>query len=244
MQFVKQFDTVIACSKTVSKNILPFGIRSQVITNAFDDSIIPDTVKAKSKGDLRKELNIPKGGKVFITISSNLPGKNIPFIIDAFCDAENLRGDVLLVAGFVRPSILDRYRGVSKIRFLGRVKNIFEYYKASDFFISASLSEGMPNGVLEVMAMGVPVILSDIGAHKEIARSVDYPIGAIFRNHDAGDFTRSITEVKTADWERLSRNCVNCIKTCFDGSRMSKDYQKLYRSLYHSIADNYGTKCV
>ncbi|MFH1772290.1 MAG: glycosyltransferase family 4 protein [Candidatus Omnitrophota bacterium] len=41
-------------------------------------------------------------------------------------------------------------------------------YQEADIFINPSLDEGMPNAVLEAMACGLPIIASDIPAHREL----------------------------------------------------------------------------
>ena len=38
------------------------------------------------------------------------------------------------------------------------------YLRAADYYVSASRTEGMPLGVLEAMAEGLPLLLSDIPA--------------------------------------------------------------------------------
>ena len=48
------------------------------------------------------------------------------------------------------------------------IGHVQEYLGASNYFISASLAEGLPNSVLEAMACGLPCILSNIPPHVEI----------------------------------------------------------------------------
>ena len=50
----------------------------------------------------------------------------------------------------------------------GLVHNVADYLRAADLFVSASHAEGMPNAVLEALAASLPVILSDIPAHREV----------------------------------------------------------------------------
>jgi glycosyltransferase involved in cell wall biosynthesis len=64
---------------------------------------------------------------------------------------------------------LVREEGLSGRVFLpGYVTNIWRWMKRADVFVSASLFEGMPNTVMEAMACGCPIVVSDIPSHREI----------------------------------------------------------------------------
>ena len=55
-----------------------------------------------------------------------------------------------------------------QIHFMGKRADVALFLQNSDVFVSASDSEGLPNAVLEALACGCSVILSDIPQHKEI----------------------------------------------------------------------------
>ena len=59
--------------------------------------------------------------------------------------------------------------GVS-LRFLGNVahEELPELYRAHDAFVLPSRNEGMSNTVLEAMASGLPVIVTDVGGTAEL----------------------------------------------------------------------------
>lgn len=59
----------------------------------------------------------------------------------------------------------------SRVRFTGLIPReaVYDAMTDSDVFVSGSLWEGLPIAVLEVMALRMPVILSDIEPHREIA---------------------------------------------------------------------------
>ena len=50
----------------------------------------------------------------------------------------------------------------------GFESNLLGYLKYADILVNPSLSEGLPNIVLEALASNVPVILTNVGGHPEI----------------------------------------------------------------------------
>jgi glycosyltransferase involved in cell wall biosynthesis len=64
----------------------------------------------------------------------------------------------------------------NSVRFLGKIPReaVYEHLDRSRLLISASRGEGLPVGVLEALACGCPVVLSDIPPHREIAMDADF----------------------------------------------------------------------
>jgi len=59
--------------------------------------------------------------------------------------------------------------GINKsVEFAGQVNNVFEQIQSFNLFVSASLWEGLPTVIIEAMAMGVPVIATDIAGTGEL----------------------------------------------------------------------------
>lgn len=54
------------------------------------------------------------------------------------------------------------------VLFAGSVSNVQEYLQSSDFFVFASESEALPLALLEALAVGLPVLASDIGGCRAI----------------------------------------------------------------------------
>jgi glycosyltransferase involved in cell wall biosynthesis len=80
---------------------------------------------------------------------------------------------VLLLAGWLHPEA-DNIRTLTRelnlgdsVRFLGAVDDVAGLLSASDLGVFSSRSEGCPNGLLECMASGLPVVGTDIPGIRE-----------------------------------------------------------------------------
>ncbi len=96
-------------------------------------------------------------------------------------------------------------RHLESRRLLGRVavldprpnKDVFALLAEADlfFFPSRHEGEGMPNSVLEAMAVGLPVVASNVGAIPEI---IDVPDGGMLLDpEDVDGFVRAIDHLRT-----------------------------------------------
>jgi glycosyltransferase involved in cell wall biosynthesis len=98
------------------------------------------------------------------------------------------RNGVLLLAGrdgnrsiHLKGLAFDLGLGGQEVRFLGPVKDISGLLYATDLLVHSSFLEGCPNGVLEAMAVGLPVAATDIPGIREAVGPAGYehlaPVG-------------------------------------------------------------------
>lgn len=93
--------------------------------------------------------------------------KNIPLLLEAFRDFHSSHPDYQLTIygeGKRRAAIeatIDSLGISRQVELAGHVSNVHERLAGGAFFVSSSDYEGLPNSLLEAMAMGMPVISTD-----------------------------------------------------------------------------------
>ena len=74
----------------------------------------------------------------------------------------------------------------------GARDNVYDYLSVTDLYVSASLSEGLPFNVMEAMACGLPILISDTKGQRDLMRDRReclYPLG------DADTFCREVRRI-------------------------------------------------
>ena len=104
----------------------------------------------------------------------------------------------------------------------------------SDIFVSASLSEGLPNSVLEAGTAGLPMILSDIPQHREIWDS-ESEIVSFFPVKDKEILKEKMEEMINRKRDISLRYKISAnISERFNSIRMSKLYQSFYNEMLNN----------
>lgn len=223
---IKRIQLPIACSKTVMKKFEDtYQIKVNFIQNGIDtEKFAPLT---KDKNELRKSLNLPVDRQIFIVSGALSHLKNSKIIIEAF-QLQKKKNSILLFLGNgeLYDTLLSSYKS-ENIHFTGRVDNVKNYLQASDYYISASLTEGLPNSVLEAISAGLPVILSKIPPHIEIIGD-NYPY--LFDPFNSEELSNKMKLIVQNENQLFSLRHSLKIKNNFSAHLMSDKYQLLYQS--------------
>lgn len=189
--------------------------------------------KNGQKEVMRNKLNLPIDKKIYVYAGQFVARKDQKFLLELFAEENSLNDYVLLLLGNGADfsSLKEKYGDMSNIIMPGSVNNVNEYLQASDVYIASSKSEGLPNGVLEAMAVGLPVILSNIEQHKEVYDE-NPKIGALYQIGDKEDCLKKILELDESKQSICSDEAYKCAHEQFSAERMSKQYQKEYIRLY------------
>ena len=217
-------DNVICCSKSICdmmKNDYPSRIFSYVQNGVDVEKYKPVSKNEKKK--LRNKYGFGDSIKIYITAGSFIPRKKIEETISGFIMSKNTGVLLLLGDGILWNELHDKYCDMGNIIFLGKKDKITDYLQLSDVFISSSESEGLPNSVLEAIACGLPVILSDIPQHKEIIQELPNA-GKCYELGNIDELANKINKVNIVNKSNLENSP-------FTMKKMSKKYTEYYEGI-------------
>ncbi len=169
--------------------------RFKLIYPIIDEAPI-EKVRSYDRDRARKTLGIAGDRPVFTIVGriDRLKGHRIA--LDAFerLDAAGVKALLVMVGAMQDPTVLrDTDLRRENVRYLSYYEPIEEVWAASDFFLIPSLSEGTPLVLVEYLALGTPVIASDISGNGELIRNGWN--GFLFRTGDAEDLAGKIAAV-------------------------------------------------
>ena len=156
-----------------------------------------------NKEELKQKYELPKD-KYIIGYICRISEQKRPFLLlEIAKKLKQTRDDfVILVVGDGNllnkmKSVANKYKLTNNMIFLGRTNKTDEIYSISDLTINCSIKEGLALTAYESLAMGIPVVSSDVGGQKEL---IDETTGVIVpcmqKEEDITDCNYSEEEVQ------------------------------------------------
>ena len=172
---------VVAVSEDLASKIDVILGRSKttaVLPNVVDTDLF---CPGPSEEDLRRSCGIGDDEAVMGFSGELRHKKGLPFLLSCLAEVRKKRPACLLVIGEVRAREqehlarfgLDNPDDRTRILVTGHLEqniDVVRHLRLCDVFLMPSLWDGMPNAVLEAMAVGRPVIASDAGGIPEIIK--------------------------------------------------------------------------
>lgn len=236
LRALRRIDHPVACSQAVAQTLQDHGIEMPAIQNGVDVARFQPADPEERKA-LRAKLSLPEQATVFISVGALIERKDPETVIRGFLERARSQNDVLVLLGDGPRMEACRRLAASKpdasgaegiVRLEGQVSNVAEYLRAADYFVSMSHSEGLPNTVMEALACGLPVVLSDIESHREFFPE-ELPTERFVQAGDPAALAHALNRIREADWTRLSRQARTHAVDRFSAEAMSRRYQQLYR---------------
>lgn len=164
-------DAIISVSDAVRSQILKYVPEKKVLT--IYNGISPARFRGIPASISRRDLNLKDDDLVVGTVARLIPSKGVQTLIEAVSLISRITPNLWLVVVGDGPERqkLEKYakrlglRG--RVSFLGWRDDVPELMAGWDCFALPSLSEGFNISVLEAMASGLPVVVSDLPALRE-----------------------------------------------------------------------------
>ena len=125
--------------------------------------------------DARRRLGIGESAEVLLNVGRQEYQKGQRFLLKAVASLAGSRPrTVLLIAGrkgHASAELRELHEALDlgdRVRFLGHRDDVPELMAAADVFVFPSLYEGLGGAVIEAMALGLPVVASDLPALREV----------------------------------------------------------------------------
>lgn len=173
-------DVSCACSVESAKALYGPRIHPVIVNNAIDVGryMNPDVDEINN---LRRELCIPEGTKVYGNLSRYANPKNITFVVDVFNEIHKKEPSSILILAGKKGDLYEctvekvlLYSLQDCVRLLGQRNDVNLLLKLIDCMIFPSLNEGFPYQIVEAQAAQTPIVVSD-----SITKSVDVGLGLV-----------------------------------------------------------------
>lgn len=227
---LRQCDNLVVVSHAISDKLRKFfSDNLNVIPNGIDTAYYSSkNITQELKDSIKDTLSLDSNKKLIVYTGVLEDRKNIKMMLDVFEQSNDFQ--LLMVGdGSLMPMVQSHNATITrKVIPIGSVSDVRPYLSLADSFILISKAEGLPNSVLEAMAMNVPSILSNIGPHQEIKKS-----SAALVHIVNIDNTSELTTFLAREYDIWRSHipegeCRLLAENCFSATYNSACYQRLY----------------
>jgi glycosyltransferase involved in cell wall biosynthesis len=245
---VNRFDQFIATSKVIQREFAEHGFgpdRVHLIPNGVDMDVYRPPDSAQEKRDLRARLKLADKPTVcFVGIVN--ARKNVDFVLRVWRQvrAHGVVGQLLIVGPLPAATDVADYRYYQELQefvakeamqhsviFTGFQPDVASYLRASDLFLFPSRQEGMPNALLEAMAVGLPSVASRISGTEDLIEQGKS--GFMFPLDDEPAFARTVADLlrDPATARRVGAAAKRFVEASYSLGAVAERYEEIYRRL-------------
>ena len=184
-----------------------------------------------------------ENNKILGSISRLSPEKGVLNLLSAFASTvKKIPGlRLIIIGGFPEEhrdyylktiGLIEKENLSEHVRILGYRQDALDILKCMDFFISPSLSEGLPISILEAFAAEIPTIATEITGNKDVVRNSVF--GVLAEPDSVESLSQAIekmVQLEHRDRDILKRNAYNRVKNHFSIEEMVGKTVLLYNQV-------------
>jgi glycosyltransferase involved in cell wall biosynthesis len=227
--------TVVGVSEHTSENLIKYEHISpskiKTIPNGIDPSPFDLSFDKKNK---RKELGISENGPILGVAVRLSEQKGISYLLKAMPGIIAEHPTVTLVIagdGPLKHELINEANNlgiIKNVSFLGLRLDMAELLNIFDVYVMPSLWEGLPMVILEALAVGCPIVATDVGGIGSAV--IDGSNGFLVESKNSSELENAIkTVLKNPDLqEKFSKYSKNLFYEKYDARIMTAAYESLY----------------
>ena len=231
----------VACSKWLAgearKSALLTAQQISSIPNPIDTSVFCKT----SKSEARNRIGLPQDKRIILFVSQRTTNRNkgMQYLIEACQKLASQYPDmcentcVAILGSHADEVVADLPFAAYPLGYTSNTNRIVDVYNACDVFVLPSLSENLPNTIMEAMSCGVPCVGFNVGGIPEM---IDHQKnGYVARFRDSDDLAQGIRwGLFDSDFPTLCNNARQKVLHNYSQNIVAMKYVELYS---HAIAE-------
>lgn len=230
-------DKIVSVSKGYADILKQNGVQEkkiEIILNAVhSEKFLPYIAERRLT---RKNLGFPDNAFLIATAGRLSPEKAQEVLLQAYAHLKNNHEHIrLIVCGDgplrdkLEQNIVDF--GCRDVTFLGHRNDLDRLMPSFDLFVLPSLTEGLPNVLLEAASCMVPIIATRVGGVPEIIADGDS--GLLIEPNNIDQLERAMEQclVKTKMRTEIARVAFQSVKNKFNFSTQTQKLENLYRQV-------------
>jgi glycosyltransferase involved in cell wall biosynthesis len=250
LRLLRYFHRVIMVSDSMRPIIARHGVPESKLTwvrNAIDGEFFRRSESRRLA--VRAELGIPSDGVLVGAVGRLNAEKDYPTFLRAaeiLLRCERKYFFVIVGGGPLEQSLknIAQSLGVTdRLIFYGHTKDVRGLYDAMDIYALSSTREGLPNTVLEAMAMEVPIVATDVDGVTEAV--TDQQEAFIVPARDPGAIAQAVEMISAQPHVqgRLTRAARDKVEQQFSFATRMRKIESIYRSVMKLDNSNQVRKC-
>ena len=220
----------VACSRWLESeakaSALLKGHKITSIPNPIDTHIY----NRCNKQEARQRLGLPADKKLILFVSQRVTNQNkgMDYLLEACRLLKDIPQMGVVILGGHAEEVTDQLPFETyPLGYVNDEHRIVDIYNAADVFVLPSLSENLPNTIMEAMACGVPCVGFKVGG---IPEEIDHKQnGYVAEYRSAEDLAKGIRWILTeADYDTLSQNAVHKVAQNYSQQSVAIKYLDVY----------------
>jgi len=236
-RFVSHNAAVVALNREGMSELNQTGCRQSYCLPNGVDSRRFHPVSIDERLALRRSLGLPEEAVIFLFTGRFVFSKGIDQLVKAFEIFITGRGEensilCLVGSGEGQAEAVD-IPTAPEICSWSPVEDVSPLLQAADVFVFPSRREGLPNAVLEALAVGLPCVLSNIEPHRELAETNPQANIRFFPSGDAAALAAGLAQAyRDATARRLVAEVViPTLEPVYLLENIARGYLDIYRDL-------------